>query len=82
MKSGFERIGRGVSLQRAVRSCLDKKPYASRNHARDAAARNVKQFGETAARYWYKCTLCGGFHLTSRPPGAKQRRRGGRDGIS
>lgn len=68
MNSGFDRIGREVSLQSAKRSCLDKKRYDSRNHARDAAAKNQKVFGDTAARYWYACTLCGGFHLISKRP--------------
>lgn len=75
MKSGMERIGRSVSVQSAQRSCLDKKRYPSRNHARDAASRNQKLFGETAARFWYACTLCGGFHLTSKDPELRARSR-------
>jgi hypothetical protein len=75
MKSGIERIGRTVTLQAAQRSCLDKKRYASRNHARDAAAKNQKLFGPTAARFWYACTLCAGWHLTSKGPNEKQPRQ-------
>lgn len=73
MKSGIERIGRTVTLQAAQRSCLDKKRYPSRNHARDAAAKNQKLFGPTAARYWYACTLCSGWHLTSKSATQPQR---------
>jgi hypothetical protein len=72
VKSGMERIGRGVSLAQAQRSCLDKKRYASRNHARDAAARQLKKYPATGARWWYRCTLCDGWHLTSRAPKTKE----------
>lgn len=72
MKSGMERIGRTVSIEFAKRSCLDKKSYRSRNDARDAAAKNGKRFGGNAAKYWYRCTLCSGWHLTSSAPRSLQ----------
>jgi hypothetical protein len=72
MKSGMERIGRTVTLEVAKRSCLDKKSFPSRNDARDAAAKNGKRFGPAAAKYWYRCTLCSGWHLTSSPPRSLQ----------
>lgn len=64
MKSGVERIGRTVTVEFANRSCLDKRPYPSRNDARDAAARNLKTFGTDTKPY--RCTLCGRFHLTTK----------------
>jgi hypothetical protein len=42
VKSGFDRIGHTVTVEAAHRQCLDKKPYASKNKARDAAGRNKR----------------------------------------
>lgn len=67
MRSGYDRIGRGVSEQQARRQCLDKRRFESRNAARDTAARNLERFGKLAATFVYKCTLCHGWHLTRKP---------------
>lgn len=75
MRSGYERIGRTVSIERAKRSCLDKRPYASRNEARDAAARNAKRYGNELR--WYRCTICGKFHLTT----MRKDKRGSGNGL-
>ncbi|HET8744301.1 MAG TPA: hypothetical protein VFM98_01760 [Ramlibacter sp.] len=77
MRAGFERIGRTVSLERAKRSCLDKRAYKSRNEARDFAARNRKKYGETADQP-YRCTICGKFHLATRKAKRKTRAKAGR----
>lgn len=69
MRSGYDRIGRSVTIEHAKRSCLDKRPYQSRNMARDAAAKNLRTFG-TATKP-YRCTLCGLFHLTTIRPRGK-----------
>lgn len=64
MKAGFDRIGREVSLEKAKRSCLDKRRYDSRTDARDKAARQFKSNPEHGIQRPYRCTLCGGYHLT------------------
>lgn len=56
-----DRIGVSVTLAFAKRSCLDKTRYASRNEARDKAARQ-KNHG-LSAKEPYRCTLCDGWHL-------------------
>lgn len=54
--------------------CLDKKPFDSRNEARDFGIRNVKKHGHTNQEP-YHCGLCGKFHLaTVRTNKAKDRR--------
>lgn len=74
MKSGFERIGRGVTVEQAKRSCLDKKRYDSRNAARDRAAFIAKKYPDSAPQRPYRCTLCGDFHLTTSVPNGLKRR--------
>lgn len=81
MKSGFDRIGHTVTQTAAKRSCLEKIRYPSRNHARDAAAKNGKRYPETA-RWIYRCTLCHGFHLTSKPPASLGKNNGKRKGAT
>lgn len=72
MKSGFDRIGFSVTPEHAKRSCLDKRPYGSRNIARDAATKNEKRYGLVFRPY--RCSICGYFHLTTRtPPGLANR---------
>jgi hypothetical protein len=68
-REGIERIGRTISVYAAKRSCLDKRRYPSRNHARDAAARNLKR-GWGACKP-YQCSICGGWHLTTIRPALK-----------
>jgi hypothetical protein len=75
MKSGFDRIGTIVSLESAKRSCLDKRPYSSRNAARDAAAKNGKKYGRSYR--WYRCGLCHQFHLATVKPKGKARAKAG-----
>lgn len=67
MKTGFERIGRTVTIEHAHRSCLDKVGYSNRNDARDNAAKIARKFKSKPMRP-YRCTLCGGFHLTRSIP--------------
>lgn len=71
MKSGYDRIGNTVTVEHAKRSCLDKRPFNSKNDARDAAARNGKKFGLDFR--WYRCTLCHRFHLTTKTPDGLRR---------
>lgn len=68
MKSGFDRIGHTVTVEAAHRQCLDKKPYASKNKARDAAARNKRIRPDSPVQRPYRCTLCHRYHLTSQVP--------------
>lgn len=65
MRAGFERIGRSVTVGQAKRKCLDKIRYTSRNKARDTAARKANAHPEWATLSPYRCTLCGGWHLTT-----------------
>lgn len=67
MKSHFDRIGRTITVQKAKRQCLDKKPFPSRNAARDKAARRALAYPDEPHQHPYRCTVCGGWHLTSRP---------------
>lgn len=74
MRAGFERIGRGVTVKQAKRQCLDKKRYASRNEARDWAARAANRRPNWQTLHPYSCSLCGGYHLsTTRAMEYKQR---------
>ncbi|MDA0172823.1 hypothetical protein OJ998_27220 [Solirubrobacter taibaiensis] len=51
---------------RAVRaSCETKERYASEAEARSIALMNAAP-GRAAATKPYQCTVCGGWHLTSR----------------
>ena len=51
---------------RAVRaSCETKQRYASEAEARSIALMNAAP-GRPAATKPYRCTVCGGWHLTSR----------------
>lgn len=68
MKSGYERIGRSITVEFAQRSCLDKKKYPSRNRARDSAARGKRLRPDSLPQRPYRCTICGNFHLTSQVP--------------
>lgn len=68
MKSGFDRIGRTVTVEAAKRQCLDKRRYDSRNAARDRAAHIAKKFKDSKPQRPYRCTLCGDWHLTSAIP--------------
>lgn len=61
---GFERVGREIPVDRAVSGCFEKKPFDSRNQARDWAARGTKLYGHAASEP-YKCHICGRYHLTS-----------------
>lgn len=61
---GFERIGRQISVDKAKRMCLDKKPFESRNEARDFSIRGHNRHGHTAQKP-YKCHVCGKFHLAT-----------------
>jgi hypothetical protein len=72
MKSGFDRIGHDVTIEHAKRSCLDKRKYDGRNEARNEAVKLAKRHGTPKMRP-YRCTLCGGFHLTSKIPDGLRR---------
>lgn len=61
---GFDRIGREIPVDRAVAGCFNKKPFDSKNSARDWAARGKKKYGHCAEDP-YKCHICGRWHLTS-----------------
>lgn len=77
MKSGYDRIGHDVSVEHAKRSCLDKVGYASRNAARDRAAFLATKYPDTPRQRPYRCTICHGFHLTTKTPdGLKNRDKG------
>lgn len=65
MKSGFDRIGRTVTVEFAKRSCLDKVSYPSRNVARDRATRMGAKYPGSLPQKPYRCTICGHFHLTT-----------------
>lgn len=67
MRQGFEKLGREIPIQRAERMCLQKRQYATRNEARDAAAKYQKREKTFIARP-YKCSLCSLFHLTTQTP--------------
>jgi hypothetical protein len=73
MKSGFDRIGRTVTVEAAKRQCLDKQRYDSRNAARDRAAHIAKKFKDSKPQRPYRCTLCGDWHLTTQVPYGLQR---------
>lgn len=74
MRKGFERLGREIQVGRAKRMCLEKKPFDSRNEARDFGIRGEKYRGHTTQEP-YHCRLCGKFHLaTVRPNRAKGKR--------
>jgi hypothetical protein len=68
VKSGFDRIGRTVTVEAAKRQCLDKRRYDSRNAARDRAAGIAKKFPGGKPQRPYRCTLCGDWHLTTTIP--------------
>lgn len=74
MKSGFDRIGHTVTVEQAKRSCLDKVGYPSRNAARDRARFLSKKYPDSQLQRPYRCTLCGGFHLTTKTPNGLKRR--------
>lgn len=76
MKSHFERIGRTVTVETAHRSCLDKRRYESRNHARDASKRNARKYPSDKPQRPYRCT---GFHLTSQVPAGLREGKAPRD---
>lgn len=68
MKSGFERIGRTVTVEAAQKACFGKVRYDSRNAARDKATKYRKRYPEAPPQRPYRCTLCGDFHLTTKVP--------------
>ena len=61
----MDRIGHGVTIETAHRSCLDKVRYHSRNEARDRNAHLRKKYPDSPPARIYRCTLCSGFHLAS-----------------
>lgn len=63
MKKGIERLGRDITMERAQRGCFGKKPFDSRNAARDWSKVGVKMFGNAATEP-YHCHVCGRWHLT------------------
>jgi len=67
MREGFDRLGRDISARAAQRMCLQKRQYATKTEARDAAARFQKREKTFIARP-YKCSLCSLFHLTTQTP--------------
>lgn len=64
MKTGFERLGFDITLKRADRMCLKKKPFDTRTQARDFSLRGAKRY-EMQIQKPYKCSLCGKFHLAT-----------------
>lgn len=74
---GFQRVGREIPVARAINGCFEKKPFESRNAARDWAARGRKKYGNTASEP-YRCHICGLWHLTSLPK-TKQAKARARD---
>jgi hypothetical protein len=76
MKSGFERIGRTVTVETAQRGCFGKVRYDSRNAARDKNTKYRKKFPGTPPQRPYRCGLCGGFHLTTQVPNGLRDRNG------
>lgn len=76
MKHRFERIGRDIPVERAVRGCFDKKVFKSRNEARDWAAGSKKRFGDASlGTQPYRCHICGNWHLTKLPKDAQAQAR-------
>lgn len=63
----YRQLGRGVSVERAVRGCLGKRRFDSRNAARDGATTQRKLHPEFLPLHPYRCSICGGFHLTTKP---------------
>lgn len=61
---GFERVGRQISTERAVRGCFDKRTYDTKNQARDHGKRAEKTHNNPPMEP-YKCHVCGLWHLTS-----------------
>lgn len=78
MKSGFDRIGRTVTVETAHRGCFAKVIYESKNHARDASRHIARKKPEWPPLRPYRCTLCGHFHLTSQVPNGLKYREGER----
>lgn len=76
MKSGFERIGRTVTVETAQKGCFGKVRYESRNIARDRATKLKKKYPDSPRQRPYRCTLCGGVHLTSQIPNGLKDRSG------
>lgn len=79
MKSGFERIGRTVSVETAQKMCFGKVRYDSRNKARDRATKIRKKYPDSPSQRPYRCTLCGDFHLTSQIPAGLRRGKASRE---
>lgn len=74
MKTGVEKIGRTVTVERAQRGCLDKNRYPKKTSARDEALRIAARHPEWRPLRPYKCGICSGWHLTSHQPFGLTRR--------
>lgn len=73
----LQRQGRNISPATAQRACFQKKPFKSRNSARDFDARLGKTLPDRIPQTPYRCQVCGKWHLTSltKEASAASRRR-------
>jgi len=64
MRTGLDRLGRQITIEKATRMCLEKRTFDSRNEARDFSIRGTKRHGHTVQEP-YHCQLCKKFHLAT-----------------
>lgn len=63
-----ERSAKRFADDRVARSCGHKKRFASRKQV----LAQVKNSAAAHPLFFYKCPVCRGFHLTSRPPAPQE----------
>jgi hypothetical protein len=73
----LQRLGKDFTMATAQRACFDKKPFRTRNAARDFNARLSNRIPGRTDQTAYKCPVCGSWHLTSmnKQASAESRRR-------
>jgi hypothetical protein len=73
----IQRLGKDFTAATARRACFEKKPFHTRNAARDFNARLAKGMPDRPNQTAYKCPVCGMWHLTSmnKQASAESRRR-------
>jgi hypothetical protein len=61
----------GVEVAKIHRGCIDKKRYPNEETAR-AAGMHYIDAGQIKHLWWYTCSICRGYHLTSKGGSAKR----------